>query len=136
TVASTSRTSRCGTRAGCSAPGDGRVTPARRAAENGDVSGSFTHTDDALGCVPSIPPAPSGVPMRPTLARRPALFAVLAVLAALALPVQAAQADRGSHGPGAGIAQHSLRTPVTDEDFYFVMADRFQNGDPDNDTGE
>src|SRR4051794_39112760 len=73
--------------------------------------------------------------MRPTLARRPALLAVLAVLAALALPVQAAQADRGSHGPGADVAKHSLRTAVTDEDFYFVMADRFQNGDTANDTG-
>jgi glycosidase len=73
--------------------------------------------------------------MRPTLARRPALLAVLAVLAALALPVQSAQADRGSHGPGADVAKHSLRTAVTDEDFYFVMADRFQNGSTANDTG-
>ncbi len=73
--------------------------------------------------------------MRPTLARRPALLAVLAVLAALALPVQAAQADRGSHGPAADVAQHSLRSAVTDEDFYFVMADRFQNGSTANDTG-
>ena len=27
-------------------------------------------------------------------------------------------------------AKHSLRAPVTDENFYFVMADRFANGDP------
>ena len=26
-------------------------------------------------------------------------------------------------------AKHSLRAPVTDENFYFVMADRFENGD-------
>ena len=32
-------------------------------------------------------------------------------------------------------AKHSLRSPVTDENFYFVMADRFANGDPDNNTG-
>ena len=32
-------------------------------------------------------------------------------------------------------AQHSLRAPVTDEDFYFVMADRFENGDTANDQG-
>jgi glycosidase len=28
-----------------------------------------------------------------------------------------------------------LRAPVTDENFYFVMADRFENGDTANDTG-
>ena len=32
-------------------------------------------------------------------------------------------------------AQHSLRAPVTDENFYFVMADRFENGTKANDTG-
>ena len=32
-------------------------------------------------------------------------------------------------------AAHSLRAAVTDEDFYFVMADRFENGDTANDTG-
>jgi len=32
-------------------------------------------------------------------------------------------------------AQHSLRSPVTDESFYFVMADRFENGDTANDRG-
>ncbi len=30
---------------------------------------------------------------------------------------------------------HSLRAPVTDENFYFVMADRFENGATTNDTG-
>jgi glycosidase len=29
----------------------------------------------------------------------------------------------------------SLRAPTTDERFYFLMADRFANGDPSNDTG-
>ncbi|HEU4567470.1 MAG TPA: alpha-amylase family glycosyl hydrolase [Marmoricola sp.] len=33
------------------------------------------------------------------------------------------------------IAQHSLRAALTDQDFYFVMGDRFENGDPSNDTG-
>ena len=28
------------------------------------------------------------------------------------------------------VSPHSLREPVTDENFYFVMADRFENGDP------
>src|SRR3712207_1841679 len=32
-------------------------------------------------------------------------------------------------------ARHSLRGPVTDENFYFVMADRFENGDVRNDLG-
>jgi hypothetical protein len=32
-------------------------------------------------------------------------------------------------------AHHSLREPVTDQNFYFVMADRFDNGDTANDNG-
>ncbi|WP_130014304.1 pullulanase-type alpha-1,6-glucosidase [Serinicoccus sediminis] len=32
------------------------------------------------------------------------------------------------------LAGESLRAPVTREQFYFVMADRFANGDPSNDT--
>ncbi len=47
--------------------------------------------------------------------------------------------DHGGHRPGhhhgGPGARHSLRGPVTDEDFYFVMADRFDNGDTANDTG-
>jgi alpha-amylase len=45
----------------------------------------------------------------------------------IASPAQA----RGNDLPG----RHSLRAPVTDENFYFVMADRFANGDPANDRG-
>ena len=33
------------------------------------------------------------------------------------------------------LAADSLRTPLTREQFYFVMTDRFANGDPGNDTG-
>ncbi len=33
------------------------------------------------------------------------------------------------------LAGDSLRAALTDERFYFVMADRFDNGDPSNDTG-
>jgi len=33
------------------------------------------------------------------------------------------------------LAQASLRKDLTREQFYFVMADRFENGDPSNDTG-
>ncbi|GAA4440587.1 alpha-amylase family glycosyl hydrolase [Phytohabitans houttuyneae] len=59
-----------------------------------------------------------------------AVFA--AVLAALGLATPAVAADR--HGRGLA-ALHSLRSPVTDESFYFVMADRFANGDTGNDQG-
>ena len=33
------------------------------------------------------------------------------------------------------LAGDSLREDLTRENFYFVMADRFENGDPENDTG-
>jgi glycosidase len=57
---------------------------------------------------------------------------LLAVLLAAVLPAWPASADN-RHGGLDG--RHSLRTPVTDENFYFVMADRFANGDTANDTG-
>ena len=72
--------------------------------------------------------------------RAPLARLVLALLAAVALLV-------GLMGPTVGPAAakkkvrssadalHSLRAPVTDENFYFVMADRFENGDPANDRG-
>lgn len=65
-----------------------------------------------------------------------ALAAALAVSAA-ALPALAAPGtkDPDSKKPAASSALHSLRAPVTDENFYFVMADRFSNGDTANDTG-
>jgi alpha-amylase len=46
--------------------------------------------------------------------------------------VQAAQTPGGEDGLN---AQHSLRAAVTDESFYFVMADRFENGNTANDDG-
>lgn len=45
----------------------------------------------------------------------------------------AAPAARAAASPFA--ARASLRSPVTDENFYFVMADRFANGDAANDRG-
>jgi alpha-amylase len=51
------------------------------------------------------------------------------LIAALGACVIAAPAWAGAN------AQHSLRSPVTDESFYFVMADRFANGDTANDRG-
>lgn len=60
------------------------------------------------------------------------LLAVALTGALATAPGQLAHAEPS----GAGLpARHSLRAPVTDENFYFVMADRFDNGDTGNDTG-
>ena len=58
------------------------------------------------------------------------LIAALWGWCALAAPASGHGRDRHDAG-----AQHSLRGPVTDENFYFVMADRFDNGDTANDDG-
>jgi alpha-amylase len=60
----------------------------------------------------------------------------VALLAAV-LTAAAANAPVASAAPKGGpfIGKHSLRAPVTDETFYFVMADRFANGSAANDTG-
>ena len=44
-------------------------------------------------------------------------------------------AARRRTAPAGSLARHSLRPPLTGENFYFVMADRFKNGNADNDTG-
>ena len=63
---------------------------------------------------------------------------VSVVLLAAGLAVATAAAPVGTAGAapsGPLVGKHSLRAPVTDETFYFVMADRFANGDTDNDRG-
>jgi alpha-amylase len=60
--------------------------------------------------------------------RRALVLLMPVVLAAAFAPPASAQ-------PAGSGAQHSLRGSVTDENFYFVMADRFENGDPGNDRG-
>jgi glycosidase len=55
------------------------------------------------------------------------------LLAAIAVLVGAPTAGRAASDPA---AHHSLREPVTDQNFYFVMPDRFENGDPANDNGD
>ena len=60
-----------------------------------------------------------------SVARRVVLSAVLSVLA-----IAPATAVAHDHA-----ARHSLRAPVTDQNFYFVMPDRFQNADAANDDG-
>ena len=59
------------------------------------------------------------------------LCGLLACLATAS--VAEAHKKRGHHHHGN--AQHSLRAAVTDQNFYFVMADRFQNGTMANDHG-
>ncbi|WP_035776770.1 alpha-amylase family glycosyl hydrolase [Arthrobacter sp. H5] len=59
------------------------------------------------------------------------VLAVLLAATGAALPAQAKPKPPGD----APQALQSLRAPVTDEKFYFVMADRFENGDTANDDG-
>jgi alpha-amylase len=69
--------------------------------------------------------------------RRSHTLFVVALLAgavlSTGLTAQAAPPDPNEGGSSA--AQHSLREAATDQIFYFVMADRFANGDPSNDEG-
>ncbi len=72
-------------------------------------------------------------------------FAVLAAAAltfsGLAVSQAAAADDSGPARPGhqaqrgGSFAQHALRPADTDRTFYFVMGDRFANGDTSNDRG-
>jgi alpha-amylase len=61
-----------------------------------------------------------------SVVRRACLSAVLSVLA---IAPAALAHDRDA------AARHSLRAPVTDQNFYFVMPDRFDNADAANDNG-
>jgi alpha-amylase len=63
---------------------------------------------------------------------RRAATILLSVALAFTLGPLPAAAKPGGSGTG---ASHSLRAPVTDETFYFLMADRFENGDTGNDLG-
>ena len=58
---------------------------------------------------------------------RIAVLLIAAVVACVAAAPAAGQAG--------GQARHSLRSAVTDGTFYFVMADRFENGSTANDDG-
>jgi alpha-amylase len=68
---------------------------------------------------------------------RPAVLAAVTLVTGVLAPLVSvpAYAGHSARVDGSRIAQHSLRNAVTDEDFYFVMADRFANGDTANDTG-
>ena len=82
--------------------------------------------------------------MTPT--RRTAALVATATTTALVLSAQAAPSasaapsdDRRVDRRGASLAERvarpSLRGSLTDTNFYFVMADRFNNGDTGNDEG-
>ena len=80
------------------------------------------------------PAAASALPAQATLPAQAALPALAAPTATAPLPTKAptrAAAANKTPGPpsNTGKGSHSLRAPVTDENFYFVMADRFSNGD-------
>jgi glycosidase len=64
-------------------------------------------------------------------------ISLLTVGLAVAVAVASAPLGSASAAPTGGpfVGKHSLREPVTDESFYFVMADRFANGSTANDTG-
>jgi alpha-amylase len=60
---------------------------------------------------------------------------LFAVLVAAGLPLAAGSPAAADRRDGRLPSLHSLREPVTNESFYFVMADRFANGDTGNDQG-
>ena len=63
---------------------------------------------------------------------------VLALGVSSPAPAAGAQhGHRGHHGNGhdGSYARHAPRPGLTDQDFYFVMGDRFANGDTANDAG-
>lgn len=61
------------------------------------------------------------------------VFLIAAATAAAGMST--AHAAPKSEDPQSPSGAHSLRAPVTDERFYFVMADRFSNGNTQNDDG-
>jgi glycosidase len=68
--------------------------------------------------------------------RRAAALGLSLLLAATAAPAHAEPGARPvPQNEDTPAARHSLRAPVTDENFYFVMADRFENGSSANDDG-
>ena len=63
------------------------------------------------------------------------LAAPLAAVLVLGVSAPVAAAGHHGHRGDGGYARHAPRPGVTDQNFYFVMGDRFANGDPANDTG-
>ncbi|MBV2353655.1 pullulanase-type alpha-1,6-glucosidase [Streptomyces sp. J2-1] len=86
--------------------------------------------------IPRWPAPPRGVPLRRTPSRRRAAAVVVAALtAALVQPVAAHAAAPPAPPSDAALAAQPARHDDTREQFYFVMPDRFANGDRANDRG-
>ena len=66
---------------------------------------------------------------------RIAAVAVAALAAALVQPVAARAATPPAPPSDAALAKTAARNDATDEQFYFVLPDRFANGDTSNDEG-
>ena len=66
-------------------------------------------------------------------------FVALACAVGLAVPLAPTTSYAASAPPDgsrlAPVSQHSLRRALTNQNFYFVMGDRFANGSTANDTG-
>lgn len=75
--------------------------------------------------------------IRPALPRRTAAVLAVALCAALApaLPLAAAAEKPPAPPSDARLAAAPARHDLTREQFYFVMPDRFANGDTSNDRG-
>jgi alpha-amylase len=69
------------------------------------------------------------------MSMRRAAIVLFSVFLTAAVTAPASEAKSKPGGDADLAALHSLRSAVTDERFYFVMADRFANGNPANDTG-
>jgi alpha-amylase len=68
-------------------------------------------------------------------ARLVVLTAIVAAITSMAAQAAPARGERGAGRATASLARDSLRAPLTRERFYFVMPDRFENGEAANDTG-
>jgi hypothetical protein len=60
---------------------------------------------------------------------------LLVVLAAMLVTGVPSAGAKPKPGGASSLAADSLRGALTRENFYFLMADRFQNADPSNDQG-
>src|SRR5215213_5589882 len=82
---------------------------------------------------PRVGPTPAGYSRPVALRGRRSMAGIRALVALLVAVLAASAAPAGAHDDGQ--AHHSLRAAVTDQNFYFVMADRFDNGTTANDQG-
>ncbi|WP_330258697.1 pullulanase-type alpha-1,6-glucosidase [Streptomyces murinus] len=88
--------------------------------------------------MPVIPRWPTPARRRTTHRRRAAALAVAALTAALVQPLAAPAAQAATPPPppsDSALAAQPARHGDTHEQFYFVMPDRFANGDKANDKG-